>query len=46
MSWFDNVDKDRLLEGLEDFLESYTVSELIEVVKAAIERKEEQCGLL
>ena len=42
MSWFGNADKDRLLEELEDFLESHTVSELLEVVKAAVERKEEQ----
>lgn len=42
MSWFGNADKDYLLEELEVFLERHTVSELLEVVKAAVERKEGQ----
>lgn len=40
MSVFGNADKDGLLYEINDFLETYNISELMDVVKWAVEEKE------
>lgn len=43
MSWFDNAEKDNLLEEVSMFLKDHPVAELMEVITQAIDRKENDC---
>ena len=40
MSYFDNYEKDNLLYDMEAFLENHKISDLLEIVQAAIETEE------
>lgn len=42
MSYFDNNDKDYLVQEIERFLEQYTLAELMEVISACVETKENE----
>lgn len=43
MSWFDNTEKDNLLDEVTRFLENHSIAELMEVITQAIDRKENDC---
>ena len=42
MSYFGNYEKDDLLDHMKEYLEDHPISELIEIVRAAIELMEEE----
>lgn len=42
MSWFGNYDKDNLESAINDFLETHTMSEMLEVVAYCVECKERE----
>ena len=44
MSVFDNNEKDNLLSEIEDFLENHKLSELMEIIRYAIENEEWKRG--
>ena len=41
MNWFGNTEKDYLMDEIERFLSEYPVSELLEIVKCAVEQHEQ-----